>query len=96
MIWRLYTSRLYKSALNGFTTEYEYATRNQKAVSYTDFADVVFNNLIDNIKENIKENKNVTASLRTRVKKADGDSRWISTKPFDVVLNKIYNSRAIL
>jgi hypothetical protein len=34
----------YTSALNDFTTEYEYvyATKNQKAVPYTDFADVVF------------------------------------------------------
>jgi hypothetical protein len=78
----------YKTALNGATTEYEYNTRNQKAVPYTDFVDVVFNNLIDNIEEIIKTNKNVTAYLRTRVKKADGDSQWISTNPFDVVLNK--------
>jgi hypothetical protein len=79
---------LYKSALHGATTEYEYVTKNQKAVPYTDLADKVFENLINNIEENIKENKNVTAYLRTRVKRANGDSFWVSTNPFDVVLNK--------
>jgi hypothetical protein len=78
----------YSSALRGFTTEYEYATKNQKAVPYPDFAAVVFNNIIDNIKENIKKNKNVKALLRTRLKLADGDSRWLSTGLFDEVLNK--------
>jgi hypothetical protein len=45
----------YSLALRGFTTEYEYATKNQKAVPYPDFAAVVFNNIIDNIEENIKK-----------------------------------------
>jgi hypothetical protein len=79
---------LYKSALNGFTTEYEYVTKNQKNVSYPDFADKVFGNLIENIEENIKENNNVHALLRARVQMDDGESRWISTKPFGGVLNK--------
>jgi hypothetical protein len=75
------------SALKGFTTEYTYATNNQKAEPYPDFAAKVFNNIIDNIEENIKENKNVTALHRTRVKLSDGDNRWFSTTRFDKNLN---------
>jgi hypothetical protein len=77
----------YTSALRGFTTEYEYATKNQKAEPYPDFAAKVFNNIIDNIEENIKENKKVTALLRTRIKLSDGDNRWFSTTRFDKDLN---------
>jgi hypothetical protein len=78
----------YSSALRGFTTEYEYATKNQKAEPYPDFAAKVFNNIIENVQENIKENKNVTALLRTRVKMSDGGSLWISTTRFDNDLDK--------
>jgi hypothetical protein len=78
----------YKSALQKFTTQYDYSTRDQKPVPYPDFAARVLNNIKNDIKENIKENKNVWVTLKAHGKLSDGDSRWFSTMQISKDLNK--------
>jgi hypothetical protein len=78
----------YKLALQKFTTQYDYSTRDQKPVPYPDFAATVLNNMKNNIKENIKENKNVRVTLKAHGKLSDGKDRWLSTKQIPQDLNK--------
>jgi hypothetical protein len=78
----------YTTALQKFTTQYNYPTKDQKPVPYPDFAATVLNNMKNNIKENIKKNKNVRVTLKAHGKMSDGEDRWFSTKQIPQDLNK--------
>jgi hypothetical protein len=78
----------YTTALQKYTTQCNYFTRDQKPVPYPDFAATVLNNMEDDIKENIKDNKNVRVTLKAHGKLSDGEDRWFSTVQIPKDLNK--------